>query len=695
MIAKHKGEIPVVVLLLPFLIGISCGLLLPNNSPFTFVALVSLTLLFVGLNICYTPLKIYKQRWLGGILIHFITFLFGLFITTRHNELNNADHFSKKQSQHLAVVITSEPKVKDDLVRFTADVKLVINNGQATKTSGTLLITIKDGLAKNLFYGEELLIPSKFAPIDPPFNPAEFNYKKYLANRNVHLQSFLFPGQYKVLASGKANPIIAYALLTRQNLVEKLKRNMQDTTATAIASTLILGYKADLSNEVLQAYSKTGTIHILSVSGGHVAIIYLLLSWTLRFMNGFKRGEILKAIISITLIWAYALLTGFSPAVCRAALMITLVITGKTYSRYINNLNLLAVSAFMLLIYDPYLITDVGFQLSYLAVGGLIVFQPMVYNWFTFQNRVANKLWLICSVSIAAQVITFPLSAYYFHQFPVYFLLSNLLIILPISIIMYSGLALLILPQIPYLSKALGFVLERSILIMNKALSVIEHSPYASINKIWLNVPEYLLLYAIITLAFYFIYSNKKWIIKATLFCILTLGISIGVKKISTDNTQSITFLNLRKHKGIVFKNGQQGVVITDLPKDEMNFQYSIQPYLDSSRTTNYKIYDMNAVVHTPYLIKQGGLVWFESKKLLLLNDGSKLQSIPKRIVVDYVYLSDNAALNSNLSTKALIVTDGSNSNEYIYMLKKRADYTGLNFYVLKRNKSISILSNP
>src|SRR3978361_851332 len=170
---------------------------------------------------------------------------------------------------------------------------------------------------------------------------------------------------------------------------------MHNPEAIAVASTLILGYKADLSNDVLQAYSKTGTIHVLSVSGAHVAIIYILLTLVFGFLDGYKHGKLLKAIIIISIIWYYSLLSGFSPAVCRAAVMISLVIIGKTYNRYVNTLNILAISAFFLLMYDPLFITDVGFQLSYLAVFGLIVFQPVVYNWFKIKNKWGDKLWAL------------------------------------------------------------------------------------------------------------------------------------------------------------------------------------------------------------------------------------------------------------------------------------------------------------
>ena len=696
MIANHKGEVPVVVLLLPFLAGITGGInYLSANAEWMWALLIILCIAFITLNLTYTKFGIYKIRWLGGSLIYLILFLLGWVISINHSELNNNRHFSKKPARYLALVINSEPKLKGDLVRFTARVNQTINNGQTKNASGTLLITIKDALAKKLFYGEELLIPAKYSSIDPPFNPGEFNYKNYLANHNIHYQAFLFPKQYVIVKAGQGNPVIAYALQLRQSLVEKLKGNMKDTTAIAVASTLILGYKADLSNDILQAYSKTGTIHILSVSGGHVAIIYLLLSWALGFLNGYKHGRLFKAMLIIALIWAYSLLTGFSPAVCRAAVMLTLIITGKTYSRYINTLNILAVSAFAMLLHDPFLLTDVGFQLSYLAVAGLIIFQPVVYHWLTFKNKIADKIWLACSVSIAAQVITFPLSAYYFHQFPVYFLVSNLLIIIPVSIILYTGILLLLLPQMAGVSQVLGYILEKCILLMNKALTYMEQAPFASIGKIWLSIFEYLLLYAITVLVFYFVLHKKAWFIKAALICTLLFSISIGIKHLRADNTNSVTFLNLRKHSGIVFKNGNKGMVLTNLPDTDKNFQYAVQPGLDSNRITDYKVYNIDSNIRSAYLIKQGGLVQFLNKRLLLLNHNISIGSIPQHFKTNYVYVTNNAyADTATIANSNMLIIDGSNSDKHLNELVKRTKKLNINYKLLKRNKSFTATSN-
>ncbi|MCC8426221.1 ComEC/Rec2 family competence protein [Mucilaginibacter sp. UR6-11] len=700
MIANHKGEIPFVVLIIPFLLGTTLGLSFAFAALLFWIAgpLVLSGAAFIVLNLTYARFGLYKARWIGGSLITLFLFLCGWLSVIRGTELNNDTHFSRKPAQYLVVKINNEPAVKNGLVRFTANVEQQITNRKSIPTSGTLLITVKDTTANKLYYGDELLIPAKYNAADPPFNPAEFNYKQYLANQNICRQAFLYPGQYVVRAHGKGNPVIAFSLRLRQRLVEKLKTNMHDTSALAVASTLILGYKADLSNELLQAYSKTGTIHILSVSGGHVAIIYLLLNIVFGFLGRYQNGKPVKAILIITLIWYYSLLTGFSPAVCRAALMISLVIIGKTYSRYINTLNILAVSAFMLLLYNPYLIADVGFQLSYLAVAGLIIFQPLVYKWLTFKNKWADKLWAAGTVSIAAQVVTFPLSAFYFHQFPVYFLLSNLIITLPVLVIMYAGLACLLVPQLPYLSAGLGYILEKSILLMNKALVLIEYSPFAGIGKIWFTTFEYLLAYVIIICLFYFLSDRKKWLLMAGLTTMLILGTSISLKRINALRQTGIVFLNLKKHPGLIFKHGDKAVIIADINHTDKIYQYSIQPYLDSSKVADTMICGLAKNIRSTFLVKSDNLIQFENKKILLFNQQLQHRRLPEKLNIDYLYITGNpqtsvGQLNENYNY-AMLIIDGSNADRSVSEWEKQAKYLNVNYRVLKRNKSLVVLSN-
>lgn len=605
MIADHKGEIPFVVLLLPFLAGITIGLYLNTLYflPLLEIALAVFAIAFVVLNIIYKRVALYRFRWIGGTLIHFTFFLLGWVVTLNYNELNHYNHFSKGKANYLVIKVNSEPKANNGILRFIAVAEESIADGKQTPVSGNLLVAIKDSSARNLTYGDELLIPVDYRLITGPLNQAEFNYKRYMANQNIHYQTFLYSHQFTLLRQNTGNPIIARSLELRQYFVDKLKTYMHSPEAIAVASTLILGYKANLSNDVLQAYSKTGTIHVLSVSGAHVAIIYASLELLLGFLTRFRYGKTAKATVIILLIGYYSLLTGFSPAVCRAAVMISMVIIGKTYNRNINTLNILAVSAFFLLLYDPLFITDVGFQLSYLAVAGLIILQPVVYKWFDLENKWADKLWFLCSASIAAQLITFPLSAFYFHQFPVYFLISNLLIIIPSAVIMYSGLAYLILPSIPFISGLLAWVLEKSILLMDKSLAYIEFAPFAGINKIWISSYECWLLYLLMILVFYYLYSRKLILLKLSLFTLLVISMSISFKRWKNSTSDNTITLNLKKHQGIILRKGNSAFVLTDVTDTDKAYKYSIQPYLDSCQVNNIKLYNSKALHRSSYLL--------------------------------------------------------------------------------------------
>src|SRR5690606_17140896 len=312
-----------------------------------------------------------------------------------------------------------------------------------------------------------------------------------------------------LLKRNEGNPLISYALQLRQKLVKRFSRFIENKDAAAVASTLILGYRADLSREVLNAYAATGTMHVLSVSGMHVGILFFFLDFMLKWMNKRKSLRILKTLLLLAIIWLYALITGFSAAVCRAALMLSFVIVGKAIHRRTNTYNLLAISAVMLLIYNPYFLLDVGFQLSYLAVAGLIYFYSNIYHAFYVENFFAAKTWSCISLSLAAQLATFPLSMYYFHQFPFYFLLSNLFIILPTVVIMYSGLLFALLPLDAF-STFTGWILERTISFTNSVLAVIENLPLSVISSIWINPWEYVLLYLLIFLLFFSFTLKKK-----------------------------------------------------------------------------------------------------------------------------------------------------------------------------------------
>ncbi len=695
MIAKHKGEVPFVVYLLPFIAGILCATIVDPTALFSpLMAFGLILMLFIGSNLFYNKFHVYKFSWLGGLLLHLLLFFAGILVVEQRDDRNYKNYFGNQKAKQLVAIINNEPALKAKYWHFSAN---IIRADQAP-ARGKMLVTIMADSITTFNYGDELLLPGNYKAIDPPLNPAVFNYKAYLANRHIYSQSFLYPGQYKIIAKSAGNPVIAYSIKLRQRLVRLFKTNVKDVDAAAVASTLILGYKAELSPDILQAYSKTGTIHVLSVSGAHVAIVFVFISFALSFLNRSRRGQWVKAIVSILLIWGYAMLTGFSPAVCRSAIMISMVILGRAGYRNNNTANLLALSAFILLIYDPLLITDVGFQLSYLAVLGLIMLQPVINKWFNFESKYARKLWYYISASIAAQVITFPLSAFYFHQFPLYFLISNLFIIIPSELILFSGILAMLFSWVPFLGNAIFRILEYTILVMNKGLALIEHQPFSSVNKIWFNTLECTMLFVCIIVFFYFLYKRKSWLLTASLICLLVVSTSLTARNIAGARKNTITFFSLNKHYGILFKNGINGIVLSDLKPADANYKYDIQPAADSNRIDSLTNIALKDDLKKGNFIKSYHMIQSRNKKLIIVD--SNMDGFPptKKFTADYLYLTGNphvpvTSLKTYYQFKTLII-DGTNSVANVNRLTGECKNGHVNYVLLKRNKYLVVASN-
>ncbi|MEM9053079.1 MAG: ComEC/Rec2 family competence protein, partial [Bacteroidota bacterium] len=264
-----------------------------------------------------------------------------------------------------------------------------------------------------------------------------------------------------------------------------------------VISALVLGDKAQLDVDLRRQFVNAGVVHILAVSGLHVGIIYFLFGWLFDLLLK-KKGRLLKFILLLLILWAYAALTGFSPSVLRAATMFSFISLGKYHWKYGNVYNMIAGSAVVLLVVDPLLITQVGFQLSYLAVIGIVYFHPKFYSLLTFETWLPDKIWSLTCVSLSAQLATFPLSVFYFHQFPVLFPLSNLLVIPLATAILYLGISWLILSWVPFLSSILEFLTIKATYILNLTVETFNELPIVTLRGLYLTEIETILLYSLI-----------------------------------------------------------------------------------------------------------------------------------------------------------------------------------------------------
>lgn len=583
-----KAEVVFLRILLPFAMGIIASYHTTSASLVYWIGLLCLinfTILII-VNLLYKKLKAYNFKSWTAVLIYILLFLLGAFTCIANKQRLNKDYFGVKKQAYLKVWVNDEPQLKSGILRFRASVtKSYLPQKsdpiESINAIGKLMVSVKtDSLNPiQLSYGDELIIPARITEIAPPYNPAEFDYKSWLASQNIYHQVYLKQAQLVKTNTNQGNPIITYALALRAKQVQYYRKLIKDDDAFAMAATLILGYRADLSQETLSTYSKTGTIHALSVSGMHVGLIYLVLNWMLQYLNRNNLLKLLKVAIMIVLVWLYALLTGFSPSVLRSAIMLSAFIIAKSFNRQSNSYNIIAFAAFCLLVYDPFLIWDVGFQLSFLAVLGLIYLQPKIQNWWHPQNKWIGKLWGIIAMSLAAQLITFPLSIYYFHQFPIYFLISNLFIMAPIALLMYLGIVIL-LGRFEFLAP----IFEWLIKFTNSGLKWIADLPLSSLSAIWISRTELLLLCVALccfTLAFS---GFKKRMLLFSLTCFMTFQSITVYDKVEAIYQKKIIVFNVRKNYATAFISKQKAIVFTNLLPESKGFKYFIQPALDQHK---------------------------------------------------------------------------------------------------------------
>jgi competence protein ComEC len=229
-----------------------------------------------------------------------------------------------------------------------------------------------------------------------------------------------------------------------------IEQHVKTKDELAVASAIMLGYRDYMNADIVQAYASSGALHVLSVSGLHVGVLFLALQFLLQWMDKYRQLKWVKVLLVLAVMFFYAVLTGLSPSVLRAVVMFSFFVIAKAINRDNNMYNVLGISCLLLLFWNPYLITEVGFKLSYLAVLGIVVLYPILQPLLTFKNKLLKGAWSITCLSIAAQIATFPISLYYFHQFPNLFLISNLIIIPASDFVLYLGMLICVTFKIPY-----------------------------------------------------------------------------------------------------------------------------------------------------------------------------------------------------------------------------------------------------
>ncbi|HEY4788967.1 MAG TPA: ComEC/Rec2 family competence protein, partial [Bacteroidales bacterium] len=501
----------------------------------------------------------YKLRWINGLAIGLSFICLGIIITTKHLECPVNSLTESNHPVEVIGVIDEPPEEKTKSVQCFLTIKLIKKSTQFENCKEKILLYLqKDSASKTLKAGDLLVLKTRLNRIRNSGNPFEFNYKQYLFFRGIQFSGYTGRLSWKLLANHQLNKLQTLAFSTREKLLSIFTRIGLKGDELGVASALIIGDKANLDDEIKQAYIASGTMHILAVSGMHIALLYWVLNILLSFLNALKHGKFIKLVLLLIAVWFYALITGLGGSILRAATMITFVIIGQSFNRNVNIFNSLAVSAFLLLLINPFNLVDVGFQLSYLAVISIVIFYPLIYNLIDIKNWLGDQLWSLTAVTLAAQLVTTPISLFYFHQFPNLFILSNLVMIPLSTLIMYFAMTLIAFSGWNWITMILGKVFNFLVWLLNKVVLTIESLPYALTKGIYINWIDVCLLYILVTFITLFLLKRKSFYLIASTVAILGLSTHSLIIKYNQSTSKEIIVYNNNENPVIQFREGNK-----------------------------------------------------------------------------------------------------------------------------------------
>lgn len=588
-------------------------------------------------------------------------------------EWNNQDHlstFSGPISTYVATV-NDYPDEKENSWKYEIKISSVNDGTNWRKAAGKMLIYVgKQSTTPPYFYGDKIIIKGKPQLLSPPQNPYEFDFKRFLSFKNIYHQQFIKESQVQLVDHSSKRNIWYYSYRVREWASEKLQHHLPNSQERAIAMALALGVTDGIDNELQNAYAASGAMHVLAVSGLHVGILYGIVLLLLKPLQSYSWSRWMIAAVSLIVLWSFAFITGLSPSVLRAVTMFSFIAAAKPFGRRTSIYNTLASSAFLLLLVDPYLVMSVGFQLSYLAVLGIVTIHRSLYQLLEPNSAVLDWIWNISCVSIAAQLATFSLAMLYFHQFPVYFLFSNLFVIPGAIAVLVTSLAVIAFSFISPLASLASLFLSGLIKVLNFGVFTIEGLPGSLISGIYLTTLQCWLLILAIGFILIFIHTRKLNAVIVTLFFVAYFSALRWLHYSESFKNDFLVVYNISGHHGIewIFRGESKFFADSVLASDRERMRFHIQPnrlYCGVKKTETF-------------FLDEGPnkLISVKGKTVGLINQ--PISSWPSEVKLNYLIVGNNsikslAEIKKTVNFDKLIL-DSSNSPRLASRIMEEGD---------------------
>jgi competence protein ComEC len=399
--------------------------------------------------------------------------------------------------------LTDYPEEKENTFAITIKLLSKYSGNDTIQLHGSMLLYHrKTDTLKNILPGDIMIIRCSPVEVTNKGNPCEFDYRFYLENRGIKYYSFTENSDILKKATPAKRTLRNNAYILRKKIVEMFgQRGIKDDRLALVAA-ITLGQKSLLDPETKLNFSKAGAMHIMAVSGLNAGILSIFIFNLLFFMRGKLRN--IRAIITIIVIWLFAFITGLTPSVERAAFMFSFIHAGKLINRQVNGINSVLASAFVMMLIQPSVIFDTGFQLSYLAVLFIIGYYEDFHNKLNINSKIMELLWQLIVVTIVAQAGTLALTIMSFNRFPLYFLLTNIFVVPVSSLMIILGFLLIITFPFPFISGIIAKMLDLATLLTAESTRLISSFKYSSIDNIGMSTLQCTILTIFIALVLYY-----------------------------------------------------------------------------------------------------------------------------------------------------------------------------------------------
>ncbi len=629
----------------------------------------------------------FVYAWITGLLIHSVLFALGMLVCSRDALEEDPDGIMKRyRAGSLVIAEIHQPftERKNLYMAIASGIRIKKDNNTIS-AKGNILVTIEKTSMPRLLLEmathAQIVFKKDLLPIRNSGNPGAYEYQRYAAMQQIYFQVFLEKGDFAYKNGRKSIDLNLWIDRVREKILAILRNFIHGEKESGLAEALLVGYRGDLDRELVRSYANTGVVHIIAISGLHLALIYGLLKTITNPLRRLRFGKFTTMILIIASLWFFSFLSGASPSVLRSAVMFSFLLIGELVSKHSSIYNTLSASAFLLLCFNPFWLWDLGFQLSYLAVLSIVIFYKPVYHSIFLASKIPALVWQSIAVTLSAQILTVPICILQFHQFPVYFLPTNLFAVPWSSLILIGAILLCCISSIPVMAGFIGNLLSKAIWLLNSYIETSSNWPCSIWDHLQINWLQAIAMYLFIAGIAWWVFQKCKHGLFLGLVSILCF---LWMRLISIENAAGqhlIVIYNISHHEAIDCIIGRKAVFFGDEKLKED--QSLIKSLLWPSRT----LYRINSVSQEEDEVGKIHCFTWGRKKLIIVNGLKNWLAPTTRVFADVLIISKNP----KISIEALAavfdvgywVFDRSDSGNAVRNWKKECEKFGFKYWDL------------